>query len=549
MHTNARLAALGVLAAFLAGCGGGAHGIAALPATAGSGTPGAAASKGKGKGTATIAIKIPAKQGMASSQRKAQYVSPATTQMTIDIEQSGASIAGYPQTVGLTPTSSGCTSTLASTLCQLSVVLAPGDYTTSVSLGDGTNTLSSTQSFPFTIVAGASNSIALTLGGIATSLAVIPTTPIRMRGTNNTFAVYGNHPVTFQAVPVDADGNFIIGPGSPTASVSLGSTVNASLSTPAPSNPTQWTLNPNYTASDPTVPATTTLSVSATPVPYSSGSTVSNSVALSIYQPWVYAVDRTTSSVNVYDEDGNAITAGITAFTGSAVGVYTNGIAYHDGHLYLTLGYGHNGYIGVYSLFGGAALSTVGSAQIPALGTPFYLQSIAYDPHNQEFYVGDSGSTGVLQSYDAGLTTNIVSTTDVPTYGVVYVPLTQQLVYVSAYGGLVLCSESLSCSSFGGTTLNDTGIDWDPYAQLLGVNAFSSSGQVNLVDLSGNVKSTFGSGQGRALAFDLYSGNWYRAAGGAGMQVFSESGTQLAPSGTFSGIASSDNVGGIVVVP
>jgi hypothetical protein len=60
------------------------------------------------------------------------------------------------QTVNLTPTSAGCSSTLASTQCVLTLALAPGSYsvvaTTYDHLNAGGNVLSSAQNVAVTIV-------------------------------------------------------------------------------------------------------------------------------------------------------------------------------------------------------------------------------------------------------------------------------------------------------------------------------------------------------------------------------------------------------------
>src|ERR1700722_14642889 len=152
-----------LLAGLLAACSS-AH--SSVPVTA----PASAVQAGKAQ--ATFRIDVP-KTGAAANKRSPQYVSPATTQMAINIEQSGTSIAGYPVTVGLTPTSGGCSSTLASTYCQLTVALAPGSYTATLTTEDANNTpLSSAESIAFTITAGTNNVIPITLSGIPATLQV-----------------------------------------------------------------------------------------------------------------------------------------------------------------------------------------------------------------------------------------------------------------------------------------------------------------------------------------------------------------------------------------
>ncbi|HUZ48878.1 MAG TPA: hypothetical protein VMW12_03935 [Candidatus Dormibacteraeota bacterium] len=233
MRQLAIVTLLSLFGAGVAGCaGGGSKG--ALPALAThTGVPNASGA------LATLRITIPKKSGA-----RPQYVSPATTQMAINIQQGGSSITGYPQTVGLTPTSTGCSSTLTSTLCQLSIALAPGSYTTTLTLEDASaNVLSSAQTIPFTVVAGTNNTINLTLSGVPHSIAVTGSYAIRgSAGTGFTF--YGAAPQKIFATAVDADGNYIIGPGSPTFSASVVSGSGYSATAPAATTPNAIPITP-----------------------------------------------------------------------------------------------------------------------------------------------------------------------------------------------------------------------------------------------------------------------------------------------------------------
>lgn len=173
-----------------------------------------------GKQTVTFKIDVPAKTN-AVRTRTPKFVSPATTQLAIDIQQGGTSITGYPQTVSLTPTSSGCTSTLANTFCQLSVSLAPGSYTATLTTKDaGGNALSAAQSIAVTVTAGTNNTIPLTLSGIPHSLLIASGSTLVHGSQNEGFTLYGRAAQTFIVTAQDADGNTIIGPGSPTYSIS-----------------------------------------------------------------------------------------------------------------------------------------------------------------------------------------------------------------------------------------------------------------------------------------------------------------------------------------
>ena len=201
-----RLSLAGAVCALtFAACSSGASGP--LPAS-----PGAATNTAS---LATIRLVIP-KPSTTSSAHTPQYVSPSTTQMAIDIQQGGVSIPGYPQTIGLAPTSSGCTSTLTNTLCQITLSLSPAAYTVNLSLEDAAaHVLSTASAIPFTATAGATTTLNFTLSGVPHSIAISPGS-LGVHGSQSTgFVLYGLTG-TFTATAVDADGNMIIGPGAPT---------------------------------------------------------------------------------------------------------------------------------------------------------------------------------------------------------------------------------------------------------------------------------------------------------------------------------------------
>jgi hypothetical protein len=228
----------GALLFVLTACGGGSHG-SAIPAATGSATT---------PQSVTVKIDVPKSTG-ASNTRHPQYISPATTQISVNM-QSGcpgacASISGYPKTVALTPTSAGCTSTLATTECQLSIALAPGSYVgTFTTLDAGGATLSTATSVPVIVIAGAVNSVSVSLSGVPASL-------------HTTVATTGGTTTSLMVFALDADGNFIIGPGAPSFTISqsggpvvLGqptaTTPNTFEVTPRSVGTTQLTLNASY---------------------------------------------------------------------------------------------------------------------------------------------------------------------------------------------------------------------------------------------------------------------------------------------------------------
>ena len=231
------LVAIVLWSAALTACGAGTH--SSLPPSSGSVSPLKAA-----KAQATFRIDVP-RTGAAANKRSAQYVSPATTQMAIDIKQSGTSIAGYPITVGLTATSGGCSSTLANTFCQLSIAIAPGTYTTTLTTEDTNGTaLSSAQSIGFTIIAGATNLIPITLSGVPDALLVSSGSTAVHGSASEGFTVYGTAAQPIIVTALDADGNYIVGPGSPRYQISSANVNGYSIAPPADTSPNTIMVTP-----------------------------------------------------------------------------------------------------------------------------------------------------------------------------------------------------------------------------------------------------------------------------------------------------------------
>lgn len=153
----------------------------------------------------------------------------------------------------LTPaTNTNCARTGAAVACTIAFQIAPGTYVGAIGLFDGSlsaqgqptgNELSSGQSVAVTFARGQSNTVSLTLDGIPKNVVVASTSPAVHIAGNGDLALYGTAPQTIQVNAVDADGNTIAGPGSPsfaltvtggniTATATAGST-NAFVLTPA----------------------------------------------------------------------------------------------------------------------------------------------------------------------------------------------------------------------------------------------------------------------------------------------------------------------------
>jgi hypothetical protein len=175
---------------------------------------------GARSGSVRFVIKVPHKRRHRNT-RGGKYLSPATQSLTIGLT------GGVPQliTANLTPTSTGCSSTLATTICTLTLGgLPPGTYSAVVStfdgLGGGGTLLSAGQSLNFEIVAGAANVIPIMLYGIPHSVIVSPLDSGAIPTGTSSFKIIGVMPVAMLAQALDADGDIIAGPGSPAFSVS-----------------------------------------------------------------------------------------------------------------------------------------------------------------------------------------------------------------------------------------------------------------------------------------------------------------------------------------
>ncbi|HTW83631.1 MAG TPA: hypothetical protein VMD91_06155 [Candidatus Sulfotelmatobacter sp.] len=228
----------------LAGCGGG-RGV-------GASLPGAAQAAQKQR--VTFAIDVPKASG-ASNRRAPQYISPATTQLAIDITQGGTPVAGYPTTIPLTPTSAGCSSTLASTQCQLTISLGAGSYVATLTAEDAARSaLSTAQSIAFTVSAGTNTTVPLVLSGVPAAV-----TAQLLPGSSNQLVVNA----------YDADENLIIGPGAPSFTVAQSSGIAVTITQPS-------TTAPNVATVVPSTAGTAVLTVTAA----YGGSGVTNACAL-----------------------------------------------------------------------------------------------------------------------------------------------------------------------------------------------------------------------------------------------------------------------------
>jgi hypothetical protein len=215
------------------------------------------------------------------------YVSPNTQSVVIQQLDTTSSHnpVGSPETVNVTSTSNGCTTSVSGTTCSITYPAPAGTFDFSVKTYDATNgtgnLLSENTLTTFTVIAGVANTISVTLNGVLASVS----TPSGLAGTLS--ALQG-----LNFTPKDASGAAIIGPGTYdngplTISVPGGATVSKT-SFNGPSDGTsvavQCTVPGNYTitfADNSGAIGSTALSCVAEPISLAPGSLSFDTVAMS----------------------------------------------------------------------------------------------------------------------------------------------------------------------------------------------------------------------------------------------------------------------------
>jgi hypothetical protein len=209
-----------VAAAFAAGCAGaGSQGNVMLPGN-GSGANGVG-----GMGNTVVRIFVPAGAQMNSITRSNNIAPPPT--VGTGIMTNGAPIATPPittpapvagsqalainvsgpvaisQTVSVGPSASGCTPMQGGSSCQLALQLPAGTYTGTVG----------NVAVAFTVGASANNALNLTLGGVPSSLVVVPASSTSIANSQGGIDLYGagRHPLMVEML--DANQNVMVGGG------------------------------------------------------------------------------------------------------------------------------------------------------------------------------------------------------------------------------------------------------------------------------------------------------------------------------------------------
>ncbi|HTV74776.1 MAG TPA: NHL repeat-containing protein [Candidatus Acidoferrales bacterium] len=482
--------------------------------------------------------------GTSAGARRPAYISAATQSAVIDITPSGSTtpVSGFPETVNLTPSSAGCTSTVSSTQCVLSLSIAPGSYDVTLSTYDQTggtgNLLSADQAVPFTVVAGQANSLGMTLGGIPASFEIVPTSSGLTGSVGSGFTLALGASATASVYALDADGNVISGGGAPTISVTSSDPSQVSVVEPSAGAPNTITLNSVAQTNSITLTAT------ATPATGSGGSPVLTTAAVAPPPPRLYVTDTFNNAITVYDQSGDQQTVS---------GTFANlsnpfGIAYDPADNFLYVASGNA--VTAYDLNGNQQTL---SGSFAGINDP---QGIAYDPTNGFLYVTNVSSTTVTV-YDQNGNEQTVSGSfagmDVP-YGIAYDPANGFL-YVTNYGNSTVTvydkngnPQTLS-GTFSGLS-SPIGITYDPANGFLYV-ANSHSNTVTVYDQNGNLQTTSGSFTGLdnpyGIAYDPVNGFLYVTnLNNNTITAYDQNGNKQTLSGSFLNLF---YAAGITVVP
>ncbi|MBV8488962.1 MAG: hypothetical protein JO199_00430 [Candidatus Eremiobacteraeota bacterium] len=487
---------------------------------------------------ARLTIHVPRCRHRRCRGRREHFISPATALLAYSIDAT-------PQTgVAISPSNPACTvvGTISYLTCTISFAVAPGQHVFSFTAEDANGApLSADTDVPVTVKTGQANPIAVTLGGIAASLAIAPVGGASVRGDQfHGFTVYGDEPQRFSAVALDADENFIVGPGSPQPRVSA-TPASMTLATPAPNAPNTFALTSTYESTDPEVSQSSSLTVVATPVPDSGGTTVSATVPLTLVQPWVYVVDDADNTVKAFDEQGHPKTTpgGFPSLESP------NGIAYDPDNGLLYVGNSSPARVQVYNRAGVMQGTTLSTGNVP--------QGLAYDPALQFLYV-TFGSSGTVAAFnESGVQQTLTGT---PPFsglgtpvGIAYAPSGTLYVtdLMASIGAFDEQGNSVALTgSFAGHN-SPTGIAYDSHRALLyAVNNGNST--VTVYDVQGNqqTSSGFATTQAVSIAYDA-NADWFyvgSCTGSNDVSAFDAAGNAITTAANWPG-----NVTGIAVIP
>jgi virginiamycin B lyase len=298
LPTGFRTLALLIASAYLAACSSpaGSMPAAGSPASV-SGKNVSASVAHRGKGRITVSIRIPrkhhGKRVRVMRNGRPEYISAATAGLTISI----IGLQTLSETVSLLPNAQGCTSSLASTTCTLTIpglAACPSPSTncysatiatydaiagcpSACSIPNSANQLSANSGVAFTVVNAQSNSLNITLEGLPSSVAIVADGSGSLSGTPGAGFALPKCTTEVEHVSVfgvDADNNYILGAGAPAVSLLSNDATHLAASAVSSSQPNRFALTPPSTIASATIPAANhvvQLTATATPLAGSGG--------------------------------------------------------------------------------------------------------------------------------------------------------------------------------------------------------------------------------------------------------------------------------------
>jgi hypothetical protein len=367
--------------------------VVLLAACSGGGTTVPAASSGRSSNavlTATsLKIVIPHAASTSSQARTPQYISSSTQSLTLNVTPASRTtpVTGFPITANLTTTSPGCTTTSNATVCVTTLTLIPGTYDATVTTFDAANgtgiQLSAAQDVPFTVVLNQANSISLVLGGTPASIQIVAGTNVTLAHPAY-FTLPGNASGAIEAYGVDADGNTIVGAGSPTVTATTTNATQISVTQPlatAPNTIGVATLNDSAIAS---------VTATITPASGAGGSPLSQTfVVQSSSTPLLYIA---SGEGHVFNLAGTDVTPSGSAFTTAFSGSGGVGMVFDpaSGFLYATSDNGSVGTILAFDKNGNQQTLNAATTGLSIVG------GITLNPNNGWLYVA-----GLSTAFDA----------------------------------------------------------------------------------------------------------------------------------------------------
>jgi hypothetical protein len=234
----------------------------------------------KARTTLSFRFRIPRRE---HGIRHARYLSPSTKSIEITAFDSTHLHQLAQASVNATPGTGSCTAPGAGTFtCTLSIAVPAGNDTFDVASYDGLgasgNKLSAIAAFPFDVVAGKGNQIAMTLGGIPATLDVALVghnafaTGTALAGFQ--FGGIGSGAIQqVQLTAKDADGNIIVDPGAPALTLTSSAVSSLSVSPVAGENG-RFNVEPLVETNALTAPnPSTALTLTATATAFGTSST------------------------------------------------------------------------------------------------------------------------------------------------------------------------------------------------------------------------------------------------------------------------------------